>query len=416
MSKKKAATTVPLVSAASAAAEFIGISPYAQRIREDVVYAARRQDLGVLIIGESGTGKEVIANSIHSGSRRQGGPFVSYNCADLQSSFFPSILFGHTKGSYTGAISDHNGLVMEADGGTLFLDEVHHLPPDSKPMLLRFLQDHKFRRLGDNQILKADVRIIAATNQPEQLSPDLRQRFDQVPIRTEPLNGRLEDIICLTNHFLAKKGADLAQAKEGKAKMPVAARRRRSDAWWDPRVKFLLYCYDFPGNVRELKNLVGQADDFPRVARVIGEKTKRGMAGFSAFEKGYRELSYTSQRMKPGRSGEPFISPESSIFYLASYLRQYPTGPHNYRLLVRAFEELVLMAYPEMSVRRLSKLLHVYNPANTPEKFRKRYGFSLNPAELSERQGQPPGLYRFFWLWRKARKEHPPRALAPPTK
>lgn len=205
------------------------------------------QDVTVLIQGESGTGKELIARAIHSSGRRSNQAFVAVNCAAIPDNLLESELFGFKKGAFTGAVEDKIGFLEQADGGTIFLDEIGEMPANLQVKILRFLQDKTVQRLGDPNVRTLDVRVIAATNRDlktavakEVFREDLYFRLNVVPIAVPPLSERREDIPRLTQHFLAKYGALLAN--ETKRFSPDAV------DYFSTR--------DWPGNVRELENAV----------------------------------------------------------------------------------------------------------------------------------------------------------------
>jgi PAS domain S-box-containing protein len=207
-------------------------------------------DATVLILGETGTGKELLARAIYSLSDRDEDPFIKINCAALPENLIESELFGHEKGAFTGAINQKKGRFEMADGGTLFLDEVGELPLDLQAKLLRVLQEGEFERLGGTQTLKVDVRIIAATNRDLEemveegtFREDLFYRLNVFPIINPPLRERKDDIPLLITHFAAKYGERMGKKIE---KIPQAD------------VQMLLN-YDFPGNIRELENIVERA-------------------------------------------------------------------------------------------------------------------------------------------------------------
>lgn len=203
-------------------------------------------NLAVLVTGESGTGKEIIAHVIHRRSTRAGGPFVTVNCGAIPSELIESELFGHVKGSFTGATADRIGLWQEADGGTIFLDEITETDLNFQVKLLRALQEGELRKVGSNQTIRADVRVIAATNcsiekrvEEGCFRHDLMYRLNAVTITLPPLRERLDDIPLLAAHFAAKAGR------------PVG-----SEVRFSAEAMAVLKKYDWPGNIRELENAV----------------------------------------------------------------------------------------------------------------------------------------------------------------
>ena len=206
-------------------------------------------DATVLVQGESGTGKELVARALHVQSLRKDRPFVPVNCAAITESLLESELFGHAKGAFTGATRTRRGLFEEADGGTLFIDEVTETSAAFQSRLLRALQEGEIRRVGESSSLRVDVRTVAATNRDIQLEVEARRfrqdlfyRLNVVTLRVPPLRERLEDVPLLAEHFLQRANARSARKK------------RLSEA-----AVTHLQRHDFPGNVRELENLVEQA-------------------------------------------------------------------------------------------------------------------------------------------------------------
>ncbi|MCW0397032.1 Transcriptional regulatory protein ZraR [Xanthomonas sacchari] len=202
---------------------------------------AAASDLPVLITGETGTGKELAARALHRASARAAQPFVAINCAAIPAELMESELFGYRKGAFSGAVSDRNGLIRDADGGTLFLDEIGDMPLPMQAKLLRFLQEGEVSPLGGRGAQKVDVRVIAATHRDllqavdaGRFRSDLRYRLNVVPIELPPLRERGDDILLLAQHFLAA-GASAPQT------LSTAAQAR-------------LRAYPWPGNVRELRN------------------------------------------------------------------------------------------------------------------------------------------------------------------
>ncbi|MFO0630867.1 MAG: sigma-54 dependent transcriptional regulator [Polyangiales bacterium] len=204
----------------------------------------------VLITGESGTGKERVAQAIHEASPRRDGPFVKLHCAALAETLLESELFGHEKGAFTGANTRREGRFKLAHGGTLFLDEISEISPAIQVKLLRVLQEREFERVGGNETLKVDVRIIAATNRDlsnlvrdGRFREDLYYRLNVVSLRLPPLRARREDIPMLATHFLKRFARDTDHAIEG----------------FSPEAMAALSAHNWPGNVRELENAVERA-------------------------------------------------------------------------------------------------------------------------------------------------------------
>ena len=202
-------------------------------------------DVSLLLRGESGTGKGALAESMHQQSGRAVKPFVTVNCPTLTSELIASELFGHTRGSFTGAVRDQPGKVEVADGGTIFLDEIGDLPPGIQAKLLRFLQERKYERIGETKTRMADVRIVAATNRDLEsqvreghFREDLLYRLNVVEVTLPPLRERPEDILDLARHFLS-----LFCAAAGRPVMELS-----------PATQRLLLSHPWPGNIRELRN------------------------------------------------------------------------------------------------------------------------------------------------------------------
>ena len=251
--------------------EIIGNSPGLHRAIEVAVQVAPT-DLSVLISGESGTGKEVFPQIIHQFSSRKHGKYIAVNCGAIPEGTIDSELFGHEKGSFTGALSDRKGYFQEADGGTIFLDEIGELPLATQVRLLRVLESGEFIRVGSSQVIKTDVRIIAATNvdipqaiQSGKFREDLYYRLNTVPVNILPLRHRPEDI-----HLLFRKFArDFAE----KYRMPPI--RLNDDA------RILLENYRWPGNVRQLKNITEQISIIEQNREISEEVLKRYLPSIS---------------------------------------------------------------------------------------------------------------------------------------
>lgn len=230
----------------SSFAQLVGQSEAMQKVF-DVVRKVADSKSNVLICGESGTGKELVARAIHYNSARSVLPFVAVNCSAVPETLLESELFGHMKGSFTGAISNKAGLFEIANGGTIFLDEIGDTTPTIQVKLLRVIQEREFRRVGGNQDVKVDVRVVAATNKDLEQAvaegsfrEDLYYRLDVIPIRLPPLRMRTSDIPLLVNHFLERFSKESGKAK------PVIS----------PEAMHILLGHEWRGNVRELENLI----------------------------------------------------------------------------------------------------------------------------------------------------------------
>jgi two-component system response regulator AtoC len=227
----------------------IAKSPKMQQVIE-VIKVVAKSNATVLIIGESGTGKELVARAIHSQSYRKDKPFVAVSCAALPESLLESELFGHEKGAFTGAYAQRRGKFEVANRGTLFLDEIGEMSANIQVHLLRVLEEKEFTRVGGNELIKVDVRVISATNKDmkkaiisEQFREDLYYRLNVVTIELPPLRERQEDIPLLAQHFLKK----------------FAVENQKEITGFSPEAADLLLRYEWPGNVRELENAIERA-------------------------------------------------------------------------------------------------------------------------------------------------------------
>jgi DNA-binding NtrC family response regulator len=222
----------------------------AMRTVYDMISRAAPSKASVLITGESGVGKELVANALHELSSRKNGPLIKVHCAAFASSLLESELFGHEKGAFTGALSRRRGRFELADDGTLFLDEIGEIDPNIQIKLLRVLQEKKFERLGGEETIDVDVRIVAATNkdlkaeiEKGEFREDLYYRLNVVNITVPPLRERKDDLPLLIREFIAQSAAE-----NGK---PVTS--------IDEKARSILFHYDWPGNIRELKNCIESA-------------------------------------------------------------------------------------------------------------------------------------------------------------
>ncbi|HJK90763.1 MAG: Fis family transcriptional regulator [Sandaracinus sp.] len=241
-----AAENEELKERAGATDELLGESPVMQALRERIALAANA-NANVLVTGERGTGKELVARAIHLGSKRAGGPYEKLNCAAVPAELIESELFGHEAGAFTGATKQRRGKFERAAGGTLFLDEVGDMPASMQAKLLRVLQEGELERVGGSDLIHVDVRVVAATNkalraeiEEGRFRADLYDRLNVLPIRVPALRERVEDVPLLAAHFL---------------RQACASNDRRGKSLTDGAMK-LLTGYDYPGNVRELRNLI----------------------------------------------------------------------------------------------------------------------------------------------------------------
>jgi two-component system response regulator PilR (NtrC family) len=249
----------------SSFAQLVGQSEAMRKVF-DVVRKVAGSKSNVLICGESGTGKELVARAIHYNSARSAMPFVAVNCSAVPETLLESELFGHMKGSFTGAISNKAGLFEVANGGTIFLDEIGDTTPTLQVKLLRVIQEREFRRVGGTQDIKVDVRIVAATNKDLEKAvadgsfrEDLYYRLDVIPIRLPPLRMRSGDIPLLVTHFLTRF------SKESGKSVPTLS----------PEAMQVLLGHEWRGNVRELENLIERVVAFS-TGNAVTEAEMRG--------------------------------------------------------------------------------------------------------------------------------------------
>ncbi|MDA8099161.1 MAG: sigma-54 dependent transcriptional regulator [Nitrospiraceae bacterium] len=285
----------------------IGRNPRMQDIFQ-IVNTVAETDATVLIHGESGTGKELIARAIHYNSRRKEKPFVVVSCSALPEALLESELFGHERGAFTGAIRQRIGRFEMAEGGTIFLDEIGEMSMPVQLKLLRVLQEREIERVGGNQTIKVDVRVIAATHrdlqqamQERHFRQDLFYRLNVVPVNLPSLRDRFDDVPLLAAHFLRK----------------YCAKNQRGEKTLSPEALSALCSYSYPGNVRELENMIERA-----VIMEKGDTIQRADLGFSAP---LRKV------LPPGPDGDlqPFRKMKSDVVeqfereYLSQLLRRY---------------------------------------------------------------------------------------------
>jgi two-component system, NtrC family, response regulator GlrR len=303
-----------------------------QRVLQQVAQIAVT-DSTVCLYGESGTGKELIAKSMHATSRRARGPFVAINCGAIPEGLLENELFGHVKGAYTGADQVHRGLLRQANGGTLFLDEIGELPQALQVKFLRVLQEHEFYPLGAGQPTRADFRLIAATNQDlweavcqGRFREDFYYRIHVIPIILPPLRERQEDIPLLAHHFLQRFGHAVRKGVKG----------------FSSEAMQQLMAYDWPGNIRELANVVERAvvlatedlitPDLILLGRQPARPSKSALLLFkdarAAFERGYLVQVLTATRGNVSRAAELSGRHRAEFYKL---LRKYGLDPASFK-------------------------------------------------------------------------------------
>ncbi len=236
----------------------VGISPLSLALYQQIDLVAPT-NYSVILYGESGTGKEVMAKTIHEKSSRHDKPFIAVDCGTLSRELAGSELFGHVKGSFTGALTDKEGIFEVANGGTLFLDEVANLPLDVQASLLRVIQERKFKRVGGNKDLTTDVRVLVASNENLQeayrkgkFREDLYHRFNEFSVAIPPLRERKEDIVLFADFFIKKVSGELNKDLEG----------------FEDEVIQLFLNYSWPGNLREFRNVIRRAGLLTTAGRI----------------------------------------------------------------------------------------------------------------------------------------------------
>jgi two-component system nitrogen regulation response regulator NtrX len=270
--------------------ELVGQAPAMQQLRQ-LIETAGPTNSRVLIGGENGTGKELVARAIHQHSARAGRTFVAVNCAAIPETLIESELFGHEKGSFTGATSMKRGQFEQADGGTLFLDEIADMSLSTQAKVLRALQEQQFTRVGGTKLMKVDVRVLAASNkdlikeiEKGLFREDLFYRLNVVPIIVPPLRERREDVSLLIRHFMK------VHAEEQGLRMKEIS----------PDAMIVFQQYDWPGNIRELRNLIERL-----MIMVPGPVIEAAQAGLSLQA---RPVGSTSQTTTPTPTVNPLFT------------------------------------------------------------------------------------------------------------
>ena len=309
--------------------EIIGESPAMRQIF-DTIRRVARTDATVLISGESGTGKELIARAFHAQSPRRERPFAAINCSAIPETLVESELFGHEKGSFTGAHAQRKGRLEMADGGTVFLDEIAELPPTIQVKLLRVLQERSFERVGGRELLQLDVRVLAATNRNVEdamrdgkFREDLYYRLAAVSIRVPPLRERLDDLRALARHFLERFAGEYK----------VRARHFSAEAL------AALDTYAWPGNVRELENRIKRAvlmAQRPRItATDLGLGDEFAVAALGplkgARDEVERNLLISALRRYRGKVSRAAVAVQISRTAFHQLLAKHGINPEEYR-------------------------------------------------------------------------------------
>ncbi len=281
ISNSKEAPGQPATRKSAGKNDFVAGKSAATRKVNEYVELVGPTGMSVLIQGESGTGKEYVARQIHEHSKRKGKPFVAIDCGALSKELAASELFGHVKGSFTGASNDKPGQFEYADGGTLFLDEIGNLGYEIQVQLLRALQEKVVRRIGGREDIPVDVRLVAATNESlldaieeRDFREDLYHRLNEFKIEISPLRVRTEEIPQFAHHFLNQANAELEKEVQG----------------FEERTMELLSAYPWPGNLRELKNVVKRSVLLSRGELVSSEALPGEVINYQHGEKNFKSL------------------------------------------------------------------------------------------------------------------------------
>jgi two-component system nitrogen regulation response regulator NtrX len=285
--------------------ELIGDSDPLRRLREQVEQVAR-SDAAVLVTGENGCGKEVVARSLHYLGPRASGPFITVNCAAIPHELIESELFGHEKGSFTGAVDRRTGHFEAADTGTLFLDEIGDMPLAAQAKVLRALETHEITRVGDSATVPVDIRVVAATNadlaqavEEKSFRLDLFYRLNVVPLRVPPLRERLADVPLLVEHFLVKMAE-----RAGRMRMTI-----------DDEALAHLATLPWPGNVRQLRNLLEGAAVFAEGEVIRRDDVEQVLAGGPALAPPEGRLSIGGKNPFEAATFEEFKNDSEKLFF-----------------------------------------------------------------------------------------------------
>jgi len=317
-----------------------------------------------LITGESGTGKELVARAIYNHSKRSGQPFLAINCAAIPENLLESELFGHEKGAFTGATNQRIGKFEQCDGGTIFLDEIGDMTLSTQAKILRVLQSGSFERVGGNQPIKVDVRVIAATHRPleqavanREFREDLFYRLNVVRIHIPPLRDRREDIPLLINYFLKKFG--LAQNRPPKSIFPAASE--------------LLLRFHWPGNVRELENVIQRATVMAK-----GDVILPGDLPATVSSHAVSEAPATASLVSPSSAAAAPISDVSGVGRL---LFQWARAQTDLKALPAVERELIIQALLETNGNQVqaAKILGITRATlrKRVEKFKIKQGLAI---------------------------------------
>jgi hypothetical protein len=375
--------------------KLIGVSQHIHYLKGEIEYIAKKikmLDMAVLIIGPSGSGKELIAEEI---AKKAGRKLIPINCGAIPAELFESELFGYVKGGFTGAIKDKPGLVDSADNGILFLDEIGDLLPHHQAKLLRFLPDKKYYPVGGTKLKKVDnLRVIAANNKDIEVEvskgnfrEDLFYRLNHRVIRTIALKDRRADIICLVNHFVDKTKVKI-----------------------DPKVKFLLYSYDFPGNVRELESLIYSSDDFEYIKNALRKVMASNIGIPIEFISGFKSLKdydiYSNRtiddmyRKRNGYEleGESLFreklseKADANEFLRATFFAE----ENDCSKIVEAYEIMTLRLCPGLANEAIQRILPLRDNKIYPNIFKEMFGFDFSIKDDMWNYTEPLKLYPSF--------------------